>query len=151
MASSLVKIDIHLIFHIKSTSVTMRHEDLPDIFSYMAGIIKGIGGASFTVGGTEDHIHILSSLPKNVSIADFVRTIKSESSKWMKTIDASYANFAWQDGYGAFSVSPSILDKTKAYIQEQKKHHERRTFRDEYRAFLVASGVSFDERYVFED
>ena len=151
MASSLVKIDIHLIFHIKSTSVTMRHEDLPDIFSYMAGIIKGIGGASFTVGGTEDHIHILSSLPKNMSIADFVRTIKSESSKWMKTIDASYANFAWQDGYGAFSVSPSILDKTKAYIQEQKKHHERRTFRDEYRAFLVASGVSFDERYVFED
>ncbi len=129
----------------------MRHEDLPDIFSYMAGIIKGIGGASFTVGGTEDHIHILSSLPKNMSIADFVRTIKSESSKWMKTIDASYANFAWQDGYGAFSVSPSILDKTKAYIQEQKKHHERRTFRDEYRAFLVASGVSFDERYVFED
>ena len=151
MASSLVKIDIHLIFHIKSTSVTMRHEDLPDIFSYMTGIIKGIGGASFTVGGTEDHIHILSSLPKNMSIADFVRTIKSESSKWMKTIDASYANFAWQDGYGAFSVSPSILDKTKAYIQEQKKHHERRTFRDEYRAFLVASGVSFDERYVFED
>ena len=151
MASSLVKIDIHLIFHINSTSVTMRHEDLPDIFSYMAGIIKGIGGASFTVGGTEDHIHILSSLPKNMSIADFVRTIKSESSKWMKTIDASYANFAWQDGYGAFSVSPSILDKTKAYIQEQKKHHERRTFRDEYRAFLVASGVSFDERYVFED
>ena len=149
MASSLVKIDIHLIFHIKSTSVTMRHEDLPDIFSYMAGIIKGIGGASFTVGGTEDHIHILSSLPKNMSIADFVRTIKSESSKWMKTIDASYANFAWQDGYGAFSVSPSILDKTKAYIQEQKKHHERRTFRDEYRAFLVASGVSFDERYMF--
>ena len=151
MASSLVKIDVNLIFHIKSTSVIMRHEDLPDIFSYIGGIIKGVGGTSFTIGGTVDHIHILSSLPKNMSIIDFIRTIKSESSKWMKTIDASYLNFAWQDGYGAFSVSPSLLEKTKTYIQEQEKHHERKTFRDEYRAFLVASGVSFDERYAFED
>ncbi len=151
MASSLVKIDIHLIFHIKSTGVTMRDEDLPRIFSYIAGIVKGVGGASISVGGMTDHVHILASLPKAMSVVEFVRTIKTESSKWMKSLDVSYADFAWQDGYGAFSVSPSVLAKTVEYIKNQAEHHERRSFEGEYRALLVASGVEFDERYAFGD
>ena len=151
MASSLVKIDVHLMFHIKSTGVTMRDEDLPRIFSYIAGIANGIGGTSFAVGGTNDHVHILASLPKTMSVVNFVRTIKSESSKWMKSLDVSYSSFAWQDGYGAFSVSPSVLPKTVKYIKTQAEHHRRRSFADEYRALLVASGVEFDERYAFGD
>ena len=151
MASSLVKVDIHLMFHVKSTGVCMRDNDLTRIFSYIAGIAKGVGSTSFTVGGVNDHVHILASLPKAMSIVDFVRTIKTESSKWIKTLDPSCSHFSWQDGYGAFSVSPSILPKTVEYIKNQAEHHKRSSFADEYRAFLVASGVKFDEQFAFGD
>ena len=151
MASSLVKIDVHLMFHIKSTSVTIRSDDLAPLFSYVGGIVKGVGGTPFCVGGVRDHLHVLASLPKAMTIVEFVRIIKADSSKWLKTLDPSYNRFAWQDGYGAFSVSPSVLKKTIDYIQNQAAHHERRTFRDEYKAFLVASGITFDERYAFDD
>ena len=151
MASTLVKVDIHLMFHVKSTGVTMREEDLPRIFQYIGGVAKGAGGLPLMVGGMPDHVHVLSSLPKTMSLADFARTIKAESSKWMKLLDPSYARFAWQDGYGAFSVSASVLPKTAEYIQKQAEHHKRRSFDEEYRALLVASGVEFDERFAFGD
>lgn len=151
MASTLVKVDIHLMFHVKSTGVTMREGDLPRIFRYLGGIAKGVGGLPLAVGGMPDHVHMLSSLPKTMSLADFARTIKAESSKWMKSLDPSYARFAWQDGYGAFSVSASVLPKTVEYIQNQAEHHRRRSFEEEYRTLLVASGVEFDERFAFGD
>ena len=151
MSSSLVKIDVHLMFHVKSNGVTMRSQDLPRIFSYIAGIAKGVGSTSFTVGGVNDHVHVLASLPKSMSILEFVRTIKSESSMWIKSHDPYYRQFAWQDGYGAFSVSPSVLPKTVEYIENQPRHHERRSFNDEYRTLLEASGIKFDERYAFDD
>lgn len=151
MASTLVKIDVHLMFHVKSTGVTMRPTDLPRIFSYIGGIAKSLGGIPLIVGGMPDHVHVLSSLPKTLSLADFVRTLKAESSKWMKSLDVSYSRFAWQDGYGAFSVSTSVLPKTVDYIQNQAEHHKRRSFADEYRALLVAHGVEFDERFAFGD
>ena len=151
MASSLVKVDIHLIFHAKTTGVMMRSADLPRIFQYLGGVIKGLGGIPVMVGGMADHIHILCSLPKDKSLVAFVRTVKAESSKWMKSLDPSYSRFAWQDGYGAFSVSPSVLGKVESYIKNQPEHHKHRTFEDEYRALLLASGVAFDERYAFGD
>ena len=151
MASSLVKVDIHLIFHVKTTGAMMRSADLPRIFRYLGGVIKGLGGIPIMVGGMADHIHILCSLPKDKSLVEFVRTIKAESSKWMKSLDQSYSRFAWQDGYGAFSVSPSVLGKVESYIKDQAEHHKHRTFKDEYRALLLASGVEFDERYAFGD
>ena len=107
MANTMVKNYMHLIFHIKSTSVQMQQGDLPRIFAYIGGIIREIGGIPFIVGGMPDHVHILSSMPKTLSLADFVRTIKADSSKWIKTLDDYYLSFAWQEGYGAFSVSPS--------------------------------------------
>ncbi len=81
MASSLVKIDIHLVFHVKSTGIPMRKEDLPRIFQYIGGVIKGMDGIPIVVGGIEDHIHILASLPKTMALTDFVRNIKANSSK----------------------------------------------------------------------
>ena len=151
MANAFVKINLHIIFHIKSTSITMRSNDLPRIFEYIGGIIRGLDGLPMAIGGTLDHIHILSSLPKNQCIPDFVRTIKSKSSKWIKSLDKYYAKFAWQDGYGAFSVSPSILDTTKKYIYNQAEHHRTHTFEEEYKAFLSAYGIQYDERYLFSD
>ncbi|MBQ9170913.1 MAG: transposase [Bacteroidaceae bacterium] len=151
MASSLVKIDIHLIFHIKSAGVDFRKDDLPRIFRYIGGMINGFGGIPIEVGGTTNHVHILTSLPQTVALADYVRGIKANTSKWIKQLDTHYTHFAWQDGYGAFSVSPSLLDKTIQYIQNQEVHHKKRTFEEEYRLFLDAYGIKYDERYAFSD
>lgn len=151
MASTLVKINIHLVFHVKSTAIVMRDEDLGKIFAYLGGIIRNLNSAPIKVGGMPDHVHILASLPKTMSLSDFVRTIKAESSKWMKTIDEYYKTFAWQEGYGAFSVSPSQIDNTVRYITRQADHHQKRTFIEEYRLFLEAYGIDYDERFAFKD
>lgn len=136
MASSLVKNDIHLIFHVKSTGITMRAEDTPRIFQYIGGIIRAMDSIPIAVGGTTNHVHILASLPKTMALSDFVRKIKSNSSKWIKQLDRHYQVFSWQDGYGAFSVSPSLLDKTVNYINRQNEHHKKMTFQEEYKLFL---------------
>ena len=151
MASSLVKIDVHLIFHVKTTGVNMHKDDLPQIFQYLGGIIKGLNGIPLEIGGVEDHVHILTSLPKSMSLVDFVRDIKASSSKWIKQLDVHYKLFAWQDGYGAFSVSPSLMDKTIEYIRKQEEHHKKRSFQEEYKLFLEAYGIKYDDKYVFCD
>lgn len=151
MASTLVQQYMHIVFHTKCTSITMREEDLHRIFEYVGGIIRNINGVSIQVGGRPDHIHILASMPKTMSLADFVRTIKSNSSKWVKTLDGYYEPFLWQEGYGAFSVSASVLDKTANYIKNQKTHHNKQTYVDEYKQFLDAYHVDYDERYAFGD
>ena len=151
MASSLVRIDIHLIFHVKAAGVNFRDEDLPQIFRYIGGIINGLGGIPIEIGGTTNHVHILTSLPKSMALIDFVREIKAFSSKWLKQLDDHYIPFAWQDGYGAFSVSPSLIDKTVQYIRNQEEHHKTRSFNEEYRLFLEAYGIDYDERYAFGD
>ena len=151
MANTLVKMNVHIVFHVKSTGIKMRTEDLERIFSYIGGIINGIGGIPMEVGGVENHIHILTTLPKDMSLSDFVRIIKTDSSRWIKKIDDYYSRFSWQVGYGAFSVSSSVVDRTVNYIRNQSRHHKRRTFRDEYKLFLEAYGVEYDERYAFDD
>ena len=129
----------------------MREEDLSHIFAYIGGIIKGIGGLPVEVGGRPDHVHILTSLPKTMSLADFVRAIKANSSKWIKNLSDNYAQFAWQEGYGAFSVSASLSDKTVSYIRGQEEHHKKQSFEEEYRLFLEAYGIQYDEQYALGD
>ena len=151
MASTLVQQYMHIVFHTKCTAITMREEDLGRIFDYVGGVIRNINGVSIQVGGRPDHIHILVSMPKTMSLAEFVRTIKSNSSKWIKTLDSYYEPFMWQEGYGAFSVSASVLDKTVKYIKFQKARHRDQTYVDEYKQFLDAYHVEYDERYAFVD
>ncbi|MBQ9242092.1 MAG: transposase [Proteobacteria bacterium] len=151
MGSSLVKIDVHIIFHVKKTSPRLKVDDFERIWAYIGGIIRNTGGLALQIGGVSDHIHILSSLPKTMSIADFVRTIKIESSKWIKNIDDKYQSFAWQNGYGAFSVSPSAIPDIMWYIKKQQEHHRGKTFAEEYHGFLNAYGIEYDDRYVFND
>ena len=126
----------------------MREEDLPRVFDYIGGVIRNINGVSIQVGGRPDHIHILASMPKTMSLAEFVRTIKSNSSKWIKTLDGYYEPFMWQEGYGAFCVSPSLLKKTIHYIATQEQHHHEESVRDEFKRFLKENGIEFDERYL---
>ena len=151
MGNSLVKIDVHLIFHIKSTGIKMRECDLNGIFAYVGGIIKGVNGLPIEIGGRPDHIHILASLPKTMSLSEFVRVIKSNSSKWIKGLDERYKLFEWQEGYGAFSISSSLLDKTIQYIRMQEEHHKKRNAKEEFKLFLDAYKMEYDERYLIDD
>lgn len=138
MPNSLVKNDIHLIFHTKTDWVTIDADDLQRLFAYIGGIIKSTGGTPITVGGMPDHVHVLFSLPPTEALSDYVRVIKAKSSRWLKGIGERYTRFCWQEGYGAFSVSPSVLDKTIAYINNQAEHHRKRTFQEEVNAFFEA-------------
>lgn len=129
----------------------IRESDLGRVFSYIGGIIRSLKGIPIEVGGRPDHVHILTSLPSTMSLSDFVRNVKASSSRWIKSLDASYDKFSWQTGYGAFSVSASLSSKTAEYIRRQTEHHRRRPFLEEYKLFLEAYGIEYDERYAFGD
>lgn len=151
MAQSLSKIYIHLIFHIKSTSPEIRDEDLERVHGYIAEVINKTGCQTFLVGGISNHVHILLLLAKHECISHVVEEAKRNSSRWIKTIDGHYAQFEWQAGYGAFSVSQSVVDNTLKYIKNQKEHHRKHTFQEEYLNFLKSYGIEYDERYVFSE
>ena len=151
MANTYTQLYTHIVFHTKSTGIVMRDEDLGRVFKYIGGIIRSEGSIPFAVGGVVDHIHILMTLPKTVTMSDFVRVIKAKSSKWLKSVDSCYESFQWQEGYGAFSVSPSVMERTKNYIFGQAEHHKTKSYHDEYCETLDAYGIKYDERYAFGD
>ena len=151
MAQSLSKIYIHLIFHIKTTSPKICEENLERVHAYIGQLVNTLGCRVIQTGGTGDHVHTLILLSKNVSISHVVEELKRNSSRWIKTINSRYERFEWQGGYGAFSVSQSVVDKTVQYIKNQKTHHQKHSFQDEYLEFLKLYGISFDDRYVFTD
>lgn len=146
--SSLCKVVVHLVFHVKTTSPKIKTSDLNRVFAYLGGIIKNLKGCAICVGGMPDHIHILSTLPREMPITLFVQHIKAESSKWMKTLDPYYHLFQWQEGYGIFSVSASVIPKTIDYIQHQAEHHHKSSFKEELIRFLDAYGIQYDPKYL---
>ena len=151
MPQSLCKIYLHVIFHIKTTSPAIQEEHLERLHSYIGQLVNSTGCQVIRTGGVSDHVHILCLLSKNETVAHLVEEVKRNSSRWIKTLAPIYEHFAWQGGYGAFSVSASQLEKTKQYIVNQQEHHRTRTFREEYEAFLKLYNVEYDERYVFEE
>lgn len=151
MAQSLCKMYIHLIFHIKTTSPQIRVNDLESVFSYLGNMVNTTGCSVMRVGGIGNHVHILFLLAKEVCVPHVVEKVKCSSSKWIKTIDPYYSNFAWQGGYGAFSVSQSVIDRTIKYIENQRAHHENQTYNEEYLKYLQSYDIKYDERYVFTD
>jgi putative transposase len=106
------------------------------------------GMKALAVGGVDDHVHILLSLPSSMTIADAMREIKSESSRWMRE-EAGVPKFAWQEGYGAFSVGCAQVEETVAYIARQAEHHKRRDFQAEFLAFLEKHKIEYDSRYIW--
>lgn len=148
MAQSLAKNYIHIVFSTKNREKTMRKEDLTEIFSYIAGIIKNCECHSICVGGTTNHIHILCTLNKNLALSKLIATIKANSSKWLHQKDYYYRAFAWQDGYGAFSVSQSVIEKTTEYIKTQEEHHKKADVREELIALHNAYNIEYDDRYI---
>lgn len=148
MPQSLAKLYIHIIFHIKSTSVTIRKKKAHELYAYIGSIIKSADSVPIIINGMENHIHILCTLSKNISLAKLIEKIKSLSSKWIKGKDYYYHHFAWQGGYGAFSVSSSLHDKTIQYILKQEEHHRRMTFKEEYLLFLKEYNIQYNENYL---
>jgi putative transposase len=151
MSQSLAKIWTHLVFSTKErypflADETVRH----DMHSYLAKILKANHCPTLLVGGVSDHVHSLFVLSKNHSIASIVWAIKRSSSNWVKTQGASLRKFHWQEGYGAFSVSQSDVERVQRYILNQETHHKRKTFQDEFRQFLKKYEIDYDERYVWD-
>ncbi|MDQ8005649.1 MAG: IS200/IS605 family transposase [Pedobacter sp.] len=149
MSQSLSKMYVHIIFHTKHNQPFIKPDVEPELYAYIGGIIKENSSIPIKINGTKDHIHILASMSKNIALAKFVEEIKRNSSRWIKTKGESYHQFAWQGGYAGYSVSQSVVEKVKKYIENQKVHHQTKTFKDEYVQFLKEYEIEFDENYLW--
>lgn len=150
MPQSLIKNYIHIVFSTKNRAPTISRNIESELWAYLGGICKNMGCNPIIVGGYLNHVHILCLLSQKIALMKLIEELKSHSSKWMKTKGSEFVTFYWQNGYGAFSVNPTEIDKVKAYISDQAKHHARKAFEDEYRYFLNKYDVEFDERYVWD-
>lgn len=150
MPQSLAQIYIHLVFSTKDRYPFIESDIESQLYAYMADTIKRSGGIPHLVNGTADHVHILSSLSRTMTLSKYVEGIKRNSSRWIKTKAVDYEKFAWQNGYGAFSVSRSRFDSVKRYIAGQKEHHRAITFKEEFVAFLEKYGVTYDPEHLWD-
>ena len=151
MPQSLAKVLIHIIFSTKDRyPFLIDHAIRSEMHAYLGGACKGLGCPVLIVGGVADHVHIFCSLTRNYSIAKVLADVKRESSKWVKTKGTILRKFAWQNGYGLFSVGQSQIEDVRRYIREQEEHHLTKTFQEEYREFLEKYEVEYDERYVWD-
>jgi len=148
MSQSFVQIYVHIVFHTKNNVKFIREEVENELYSYLGGILNNYKSNPIQIGGTSDHLHLLCTLPKTIALADLVEEIKKSSSKWIKSKGLNYPNFYWQDGYGAFSVSNSGVDAVKKYILNQKQHHKKVSFIDEYKRLMDEYGIIYEEKYL---
>lgn len=150
MGQSLVKNYIHIVFSNKHRKPLINDLIENELHSYLGGICKKLECPVLIVGGYTDHIHILCRLSAKITLMKLMEVVKSHSSKWIKTKGEDYANFYWQNGYGAFSVNPHEVEVVRNYIANQKEHHSKKSFQDEYRTFLEKYDVEYDEKYVWD-
>src|SRR5262245_18917801 len=151
MSQSLSRIYLHIVFSTKGRRRYLQDYALRiELHNYLGGTCRNLECPTLVNGGVEDHVHILCRLSRTVTVADLVRELKRESSKWLKTKSRELFDFHWQDGYGAFSISPGHVEKLRAYIATQEAHHREESFQDEFRRLLRLYGVEWDERYVWD-
>ena len=149
MPSTHLSLHYHLIFSTKDRVPCMQKEWRGRLHAYLGGIVNDLGGVPEKINGVEDHVHLLVGLRATHCLADVLKDIKSGSSRWVHD-ELNLQSFAWQEGYGAFSYSHSSLDNVITYIQNQKEHHRKISFVEEYDKFLQRFEVDFDERYIFK-
>jgi REP element-mobilizing transposase RayT len=149
MAQTFTNLLTHIVFSTKDRVSSIRPELNPDLHAYMGGIIRNLAGQALIVNGMADHVHLLVWLPPTVAIAEALRVLKANSSRWVHDTQGR-RTFAWQAGYGAFSVSHSNTSVVVKYIQEQEKHHRRISFQEEFLALLRKNNIAYDERYIWQ-
>ena len=150
MPQSYVACYMHMIFSTKDRTPLLTADLSPRLYEYIGGTLRGHGAALLAAGGVADHLHLSVSLGKELSVSAALRVIKSNSSKWVHDTFDDQPHFAWQNGYGAFSVSQSNLDDVHRYIENQTEHHRKRTFQEEFLAFLKRYNVPYDERHIWD-
>jgi len=150
MGQSLVKNYLHIVFSTKHRVPSIDPEIEEELHSYLGGVCNRLECSAIKVGGYNNHIHILCLQSKKIALMKLLEELKKHSSKWIKTRGDKYKNFYWQDGYGAFSVNPTEVEVVVKYIANQKEHHRKKTFQNEYMAFLKKYNVEYDERYVWD-
>jgi len=151
MPQSLSRLWTHLIFSTKDRFPFLKEPEIRnDMHAYLAKVLRSHDCETLIVGGVTDHIHALFDLSRKYCIATVVKEIKRTSSAWIKEVSPSCRKFGWQNGYGAFSVSQSDVDRVYRYIERQEEHHQRVSFEDEFRTFLKKYRIDYDERYVWD-
>ena len=150
MAQTLVSLFVHVVFSTKYRADLIRPDVEEELFAYMGGIVRKNDSRLVAANGTADHVHLLLSMGKAVTLPTLVGDVKRASSAWLKTKGGMLAKFQWQDGYSAFSVGHIQKDDVINYISNQKEHHRRELFEDEMRGFYKKYEIAFDERFVWD-
>ncbi len=150
MAQSLSQILLHIVFSTKNRRPCLPPAIHAQLYPYMASVLSALECPAVEVGGTSDHIHLLCSLSRILSVAELVENVKKPASKWLKSKGTDYGKFQWQSGYAAFSVSPSLSPRLVKYIRAQEAHHQKVSFKDEFRKLLERHSISYDEKYLWD-
>jgi len=151
MSQSLAQVYLHVVFSTKGRHPFLANANLRnELHHFLGGVCNRLECPVLRVGGIADHVHVLCKLCRILSVGELIKELKRESSQWLKTKDGAMTDFYWQNGYGAFSVSPSHVDDLREYIDGQHDHHRRETFQDEFRRLLTKYGLEWDERYVWD-
>ncbi|MCL5260846.1 MAG: IS200/IS605 family transposase [Gammaproteobacteria bacterium] len=150
MSQSLTNIIVHIIFSTKKRQKYLSSDIQQKLYAFITKLLQNRGCKVIKIGGISDHIHILCSISKKCIFTDIIKEIKVASSKWIKTVDSNCTDFHWQNGFGAFSVSPINIDLVINYIANQENHHKKFDFQQELRAILNKYKMPFDERYIWD-
>jgi putative transposase len=149
MGHTTTNVLVHFIFSTRHRAPLIKSEMQDNLHAYLGGIIREIGGVALSINGMADHVHLLVRMPSTHSLADVARLVKANSSRWVHEKWPQRKGFAWQSGYGAFSVSESGIDTVRAYILHQQQHHTRRSFQEEFAVFLKKNHIAVDEKYLW--
>ena len=149
MPRSYTNLIYHIVFSTKNRQPLITAEREKRLYEYIGGIIRGLGGILLIINGVEDHVHILAKLRPDKALSDVLRELKASSSGWMHEVFPNAADFSWQNGYGAFTVSESQIPTVTDYIAKQKQHHAGQSFESEFVSLLRKNGIEVDMRYLW--
>lgn len=150
MANTYSQVYLHFVFSTKNRGELISSDIEERVWSYIAGVAKHHGMTPVQIGGIETHVHALVGMPTTMSLSQGAKALKGDSSYGIRREFPGMANFGWQDGYGVFSVSKSVLPSVVKYIKNQREHHSNQSFEEEYVALLNKHGIDYDEQYLFD-
>lgn len=149
MANTYTQLYVQFVFAVQNRASLIQPEWEDELYKYITGIVQNHKHKMLAINGMSDHLHVFVGFQTHQTIADLMKVVKGESSEWINKKQFIKGNFRWQEGYGAFTYSRSQIDRVYNYVMNQKKHHEKRTFLEEYELLLEKFGVPYDKRYIF--